>query len=90
VAVKEIAVKKYVVKLSAEEGSGANKLEGGAGQRPRPTRFVLLRCQQRMPDGRRTSAVEAQLAEVELSLLNPAQQFNTGNCDRCGLEALKP
>ena len=34
--------------------------------------------------------VEAQPAEVALSLPDPAQQFNTGNCDRCGLESLKP
>ena len=44
----------------------------------------------RIPDGRRTSTIEAQPAEVELSLPDPAQQFNTGNCDRCGPESLKP
>ena len=50
----------------------------------------LLRRQHRSSDGRRTFTVKAQPAEVELSLPDPEQQFNTGNCGRCGLESLKP
>ena len=57
---------------------------------PASDECILLRCQHRMPDGRRSSTVEAQPAEVELSLPDPAQQFNTGNCDRCGPESLRP
>jgi hypothetical protein len=48
----------------------------------RPTTSVLLRCKHRIPDGRRTFAVEAQPSKIELSLPDPVQQFNTGYCDR--------
>jgi hypothetical protein len=29
-------------------------------------------------------------AKIELSLVDPAQQFNAGDCDRCGLKPLEP
>jgi len=46
---------------------------------------VLSRFQYRIPDSRRTFTVAAELVEVGLSLPHPVQQFNTGNCDGCGL-----
>jgi hypothetical protein len=64
--------------IGQSPGSGANKLRGAPGNAGVPATSVLLRCQRRIPDGRRTSTVEAQAAEVELSLPDPAQQFNTG------------
>jgi hypothetical protein len=60
-------------------GSGANKLRAAPGNARRPTTSVILCCPHRIPDGRRTSTVEAQPAEVELPLPDAAQQFNTGN-----------
>jgi predicted ATPase len=54
-----------------------------------PTPSALLRRQHRVPDSGRTSTLETQPAEIELSLVDPAQQFDPGNCDRCGLKPLK-
>ena len=50
----------------------------------------LPRGQHRIPDGGRTSIFEAQPTEIELSLVDPAQQFDAGdrNC-RCP-ERLEP
>jgi hypothetical protein len=55
-----------------------------------PTPSALLRRQHRVPDSGRTSTLETQPAEIELSHVDPAQQFDPGNCDRCGLKPLKP
>jgi hypothetical protein len=42
-----------------------------------------------LPDGGRPSIFEAQPAEVELSLLNPAKQFDARNSDHRGSELLE-
>ena len=70
-------------------GSGANRLRDRAGRFVRPARFALSCRQHCIPDGRRTSTLETQPAEIELSLVDSAQQFNAGNRDRCGLKPLK-
>jgi hypothetical protein len=54
-----------------------------------PTLSALSRRQHCIPDGGRTSTLETQPAEIELSLVDPVQQFDPGNCDRCGLKPLK-
>ena len=55
-----------------------------------PSGAVLRRRQHRIPDGGRTSIFEVQLAEVELTLVDPAQQFNAGTRGRRGREPLEP
>jgi hypothetical protein len=55
-----------------------------------PSGAVLRRRQHHIPDGGRTSIFEAQLAVVELTLVDPAQQFNAGNHGRRGREPLEP
>ena len=54
-----------------------------------PTLSALSRRQHCIPDGGRTSSLETQPAEIELSLVDPVQQLDPGNCDRCGLKPLK-
>jgi hypothetical protein len=54
-----------------------------------PPLSALSRRQHCIPDGGRTSTLETQPAEIELSLVDPVQQFDPGNCDRCGLKPLK-
>ena len=71
------------------EGSGANRLRDRAGRFVRPALFAISCRQHGIPDRRRTSALETQPAEIELSLVDSAQQFNAGNRDRCGLKPLK-
>jgi hypothetical protein len=69
-----------------ETGSGANI---SSDQRMPSAGLILGRRQYRIPDGGRTSIFEAQPTEVELSLVNPAKQFDAGNCDRRGPEPLE-
>jgi hypothetical protein len=67
-------------------GSGTNI---SSDQRMPSAGLILGRRQYRIPDGGRTSIFEAQPTEVELSLVNPAKQFDAGNCDRRGPEPLE-
>ena len=78
-----------IQKGPAAAGSGANRLRDRAGRFVRPALFAISCRQHGIPDRRRTSALETQPAEIELSLVDPAQQFNAGNRDRCGLKPLK-
>jgi hypothetical protein len=50
---------------------------------------ALLRCQHRIPDGGRSSVFDAQPAEVELFLMDPAKQFDAGYDNRRGPEPLE-
>ena len=52
-------------------------------------RAHLRRRQYRIPDGGRTSFFEEQATEVELSLVNPAKQFDAGNGGRRSPEPLE-
>jgi len=49
----------------------------------------LLRCHHRVPYSGRTSVFETQYAEIELTLANPAQQFDPGDGDRRRSESLR-
>jgi hypothetical protein len=55
--------------------SGANLAGGNAGLSALP---VLQSCKHCIPDRRHTAVFEAPLAEVELAVVDPAQQFNAG------------
>src|ERR1700733_2290078 len=70
--------------------SGANRLRDRAGRFVRPTPSAISCCQHGIPDGRRTSTLEMQPAEIELSLVDSVQRFNAGYRDRSGLKPLKP
>jgi hypothetical protein len=61
----------------------------GVGHNRPPSGAVLRGRKHRIPDSGRTSIFEAQLAEVELSLADPAQQLNAGNRGRRGPEPLE-
>ena len=76
--------------VAAHEGSGANRLRDRAGRCVRPTPSAISCCQHGIPDGRRTSTLEMQPAEIERSLVDSVQQFNAGYRDRSGLKPLKP
>jgi transposase len=52
------------------------------------TLSALSRRQHGIPNGGRTCTLETQPAEIELSLVDPVQQFDPGDCDRCGLKPL--
>jgi hypothetical protein len=66
---RRLAMRASVAARGAAQGSGANRVQREVD---RPHHGFAVCCQHRIPDGRRAVIGRAQLAEVELSLVDAA------------------